>query len=357
MTAIKKACGTKYTRGLPQLLIAVIVISICVAGFAARSQQSSPAGAEVMKLPVQSRDFGAISPNSMNEATFVTSNTFADALVIDRVDHSCGCTSATCNYTKVLPGQKLAINAILRANDFPEGISSVVTLHAHAGGRRIETEYHLHGEVESLIEFSEARDGPLHLGAWSLDQLPSLTAVTVTRGRYPLDFDELRAQCDSSDITANVERLTSDSWRISFRVDSAAQIGVIGFPVTFRFYRHGILLPETATKQASVDILGPDSASPSSLLLMASAGQHIRKEITINRNALKIDGTIPEITSVSSDSKNAAPSWENKTQQCVVTIDYSAPARCGSDRGNIIITVLDQGTTYKIKVSYLALIS
>jgi hypothetical protein len=49
--------------------------------------------------------------------------------------------------------------------------------------------------------------------------------------------------------------------------------------------------------------------------------------------------------------------WKNDPTQTRVIIDYTAPAQLGQERGEIVISVKDQGKIYKVKVSYLALIS
>jgi hypothetical protein len=133
-------------------------------------------------------------------------------------------------------------------------------------------------------------------------------------------------------------------------------IGNNGFPVTFRFIRHGIVLPETVVKQACVEILGPDTASPSSLLLLAAAGEHVRKKIAITSRIHGSNTAPPKVTGVLSGSGNVFATWANDPQQSNVTIDYKTPAKSGIDRGEIIVTVSDHETSYKIKVSYLAII-
>jgi hypothetical protein len=338
------------------LAIAAILI-VGVAGYTARIFRPVASNASVAELPSQLHDFSTIMALSKARATFVSTNPLMDILVIDRIERSCGCTAASCNRTVVLPGQTFNVDTILSARDYPESMSSRVTLHGHAGGRLVEAEYELHGDVENVVEFPEAGGGYLRLGSWPLYELPAQSVITVTRGKYPLNFDELRADCGGSALSASVEPVTSQSWRVHFKVNSSSVLGGSGYPVTFRFVQNGKILPETVVKQAFVELLGPVAVSPSSLLLTVNPGEHIRRTVNILRRLSEEGAEAPEVVSTLPESKNVIASWQNDPRQCVVIIDYTAPAAAGPDRGDIIVSVLDQGKPYKLKLSYLALVS
>ena len=340
------------------VVLAATAISVfCISGYIARSSRPVTSNVPVTKFLSQAHDFASIMPLSKAKATFVSTNCLPDTLVIDRIDRSCGCTSASCNRTVVPPGQTFNLDTVLSAQDYPESMSSRITLYGHAGMRRIEAEYELHGDVENVIDFPESGAGYLRIGSWQLNQLPAQSTVMVTRGKYPLDFDGLQAECDSTALSASVEPLTADSWRIHFNVNSAGILGGSGYPVTFKFARQGKTLPESVVKQAFVELLGPVSASPSSLLLMATHGEHIQRTIIIGRRLSEPLEDAPQIVSAVSKSSDVTATWQNDTRQCLMTIDYKAPTTVGPNRGEIIVSVQDQGQSYKLKLSYLALVS
>ncbi|TNF48135.1 MAG: DUF1573 domain-containing protein [Bacteroidetes bacterium] len=56
-------------------------------------------------------DFGKIKVDTENEATFLVTNTGSNPLIIDRVDVSCGCTTAQKPEKPILPGKsdKIAV--------------------------------------------------------------------------------------------------------------------------------------------------------------------------------------------------------------------------------------------------------
>jgi hypothetical protein len=339
-------------------VLAITAISIIkVAAYATRTFAPAASNAPIALLPRQSHEFSTIMALSRAKATFVSTNPLMDVLVIDRIDRSCGCTSASCNRTVVPPGQTFNVDTILSARDYPESISSRVTLHGHAGGRLVEAEYDLHGNVENVIEFPESGEGYLRLGSWPLYELPATSVIAITRGKYPLNFDELRAECGEPALSASVEAVTSRSWRVHFTVNESSILGGSGYPITFRFVQNGKILPETVVKQAFVELLGPVAASPSSLLFTVTPGEHIRRTVNISRRLSEESADAPEVVSALAESKNVTASWQNDSRQSVVIIDYTAPTVAGSDRGDIVVSVLDQGRPYKLKLSYLALVS
>jgi hypothetical protein len=357
MTTQRIERPTRRKSSRRRLITALMISAICTSGFAARFQQHQASVDQALKLPTQDHDFGIIVSNSKSRTTFVETNRLTEPLIIDRIDRSCGCTTATCSRSTVIPGQTFEINAELSASDYPESMSSVVSVHGHAGTLPVEAEYHLHANVENLIEFPENPGNCIRLGTWPLSQLPADSTIAVTRGRCPLDFDELRAESDPSLLTVSVEPVTNASWRVHFRVKSNELIGTQGITVLFGFMRQGKILPETVVKQAFVELVGPFTASPSSLLLTAQAGKHVYKTITITNTSHEPEPRVPVITAVDSNSKNMTATLRNDPWQSVVSLDYAAPLREGPDKGEIIVSVLSQGKTYRIKVSYLALIS
>jgi hypothetical protein len=343
-------------KSRPQLLVITMVIAVVLAA-TARYLRPAAVDSKVVELPTQFHEFGTMMANSKNRITFLSTNILPETLVIDHIDRSCGCTSAICDRKVVPPGQTFAIDAMLSALDFPQDMSSLVTVRGHAGQRQLVAEYQLHGTAQNIIEFPDAGRGFLNLGAWRLDQLPAETAITVVRGHYPLEFDELRADSDSTGLITSVEPVSGQSWRVHFHMTSDGLLGGYGFPITFSFARHGEILPQTVVKQAFVEVQGPVTASPPSLLLEASAGEHFRRTISIMRRSQDLDAEALSLTAVTTSSTSMVATWQNDPRQNFVTLEYTAPAKDGQDRGEIIISVLDRGQIYKIKVSYMALIS
>jgi hypothetical protein len=197
----------------------------------------------------------------------------------------------------------------------------------------------------------------LRLGTWSLDQLPAEMSFVITRGDYPLEFDEVRVDCASPALTARIEQVTNASWRATLIMKSTGLLGGNGIPITFRFLSHGKILPETVVKEAFMETVGPIAASPSSILLAVSPGEHINKTIAITRRAYGLGESPPIVTSIEHASTHLTPTWRKEANTGNVIMEYTAPLRAGTDRGEIIISVLDQGIIYRIKISYLALIS
>jgi len=337
--------------------VVAILITSCFAGSLVRLLRSPHADIHAVDLPSQIHDFGIMIPGSKNRTTFVATNTMAETLTIDRIDRSCGCTLATSDRDVILPGQSFEISALLSARDYPENMTSLISVHGHAGAVHVDAEYRLRGDVENIIEFPDPGGNDLRLGTFALDELPAQTATNVTRGAYPLDFDELRVDSDSLVVSADAHQVTGRSWRVAFQVNSTRLLGTSGFPVTFRFIRHGVVLPETVVKQVFFEIGGPVVASPSSVLFTAAPGQHLRKTIAISGRQQGLPASGAQIVSVVSSSASLIASCQSNGKQDCVTMDYTAPAQHGSDRGEVIVEVLEQGTVYKLKVSYLALIS
>jgi hypothetical protein len=303
--------------------------------------------APVVTLPSQTHDFRAMLTGSKSTYAFKCRNTLWDILFIDGIGKSCGCTSAIVDRTVVFPGQLFSITATLSAPGYDEDLSSHITLRGHAGRSRVQGQYELLGSINSALDFPDAGGGYLRLGSWPLDQLPAVSTVTVDRGKYPLDFDELRVDCPASNLSPSIYKTSPDRWRVSFEVSPTTVLGSMGYP----------LLPERVDQQAYFNILGPVTASPSSFLLTVSRGQHLQRTIVITQRDRSKGGAAPEIEGVSLSSPNVSASWHNSPQQCTVTLTYAAPTHLGTDSGEIVVGVKVHGTIYRLKVGYLAVIS
>ena len=325
--------------------------------YSARSSNSSVTAPQLLTLPPQAHDFGIVLPLSKSKFTFTATNTFDNPLVIDRIERSCGCTSAECSPSPIPPGKEFKIDAVLSAHDHATAMTSRITVHGHAGNQPVEADYQLFGDAENIIEFPQESESCLQLGSWPADELPARTTINVVHGRYPLNFDELLVECGSSAFAASVNPIARGSWQVSFQLNSAEVLGTSGLPVTFRFARGGKLLPETVVRQAYFELLGPVCASPSTLLLMPSPGEHLCKSITISRRSSNPGEPPLQIQEVSTGCRNMIANWGRSDETGVVTLDYIAPPRPQQDRGEIIISVKDRASTYRIKVTYLAIIS
>jgi hypothetical protein len=330
---------------------------VCLLVHSAHSNISAVIDPQFTELPSQVHDFGIVLPLSKSKFTFVTKNTFSDVLTIDKLDRSCGCTSALCTRSVASPGENVSVNAVLSAHDHAELMSSRITVHGHVGRQAIKIEFQLLANVENIIEFPDNGGSCLSMGSWSADQLPAHTSVQVVRGKYPLTFDQLRVDCDSPALSVTVSPVSDKSWNILFHINSADVMGATGLPVTFRFLSKGRCLPESVTRQAFIEILGPITATPSSLLFTLSPAEHIQKTIEITDRLETPNARPPQIVAISATGKNMLTTWKNDPTQTRVIIDYTAPAQLGQERGEIVISVKDQGKIYKVKVSYLALIS
>jgi hypothetical protein len=354
-TDFRHILGRSIGRTSVLAMVALTLVGLLV--HSARSTVPATIDTQIVQLPSQVHDFGIVMPLSKSKFTFISKNSFPGVLTIDKIDRSCGCTAARCDRSVVPPGQELSVDAILSAHDHLESMSSLITVHGHVGQQAIEVEYQLLANVENIIEFPNNGGSYLSLGSWPVYQLPAVTSLQVVRGKYPLVFDQLRVECDSSALVATVEPVNGASWNVLFRIKSADVLGATGFPVTFRFVRKGQLLPESVTRQAFAEILGPVAATPTSLLFTLAPGEHVEKTIQITHRLNASDSPPPQIVAVDGNSTRAVATSKNDPQQSCVILDYTASKQPGSDRGEIVISVIDQGRPYKIKVSFLALIS
>jgi Protein of unknown function (DUF1573) len=311
----------------------------------------------VVSLPSQAHDFGSLTPLSKSEYTFVGRNDYADVLVIDRIIKSCGCTSARCDQPVVPPGQTFFVKAILTARPVAEDMFSSITIYGHAGQRRVIGEYQLSGVVKDIIEFPGEGGGFLQLGSWSPDRLPAQTSVTVRRGGYPLDFDDLHVACESPILSAQVTKTSHDSWSVRFRINPTDLIGSFGYPATFTFSRQGRFLQQSVPQQSYVEMAGPFVAAPSSLLLTAAPGEHVQESIEIAARNGTSSTSPPNVIRAWSSLKNVKTTSPASACAALVLIDYSAPPRECTDRGEIIVSLFDHGKTYKLRIGLLALVS
>jgi len=349
-----------FHGGIVRQALRVTLLLGAVFGFTVYAAHDVAPGAAVpavINLPSQVHDFGPIMPFSKSETSFSVKNTSSDTLYIDRLIRSCGCTAAETDRSVVPPGQTFLVKAILSTRADVLGVSSHITLYGHCGNKQVTGDYQLLGNVQNVIEFLDEGGGSLRLGSWTTDQLPRQVTVTVKRASYPLKFDGLRISCDSPILSATVSPLTGDTWQVVFRLNSNNQIGTFGYPVTFGFTEQGKVLPQTVPQQAYVEMIGPFTASPCSLLINPSPGDRVHQVIAIAPRSQNADTDFPRIISVSSSSSCMKATASGDPDHPAISLDYSAPMAVGNDSGQIIVILSDHGKRYTLRVGFLAMIS
>ena len=75
-------------------------------------QKAEEASKTSMSFDKMKIDFGKIKEDSENEATFIVTNTGKNPLIIQRVDASCGCTTAKKPEKPILPGKSDKIEVV-----------------------------------------------------------------------------------------------------------------------------------------------------------------------------------------------------------------------------------------------------
>jgi uncharacterized protein DUF1573 len=341
-----------------QRLISTCSIALCCSLILLAISRHKPAGVDrtLIGLTPQFHDFSAIPAGTKAEYTFVGRNDLSSAINVDRLDRSCGCTSATLDRSVIGPGESFSIKAILSAPDFPQAKSSRIILRGHAGKQSVLGNYSLHAIIENVLEFPDSGGGSLQLGSKPLAQLPATFSVKVNRGKFPLQFDELRAEPSAPGVSARVMRDSDSAWCVLVSVPKADTLGTLGFPIEFRFARQGRELPERVIKQAYMEFAGPVAASPPSLLFTVARGKHSQQQITISSADSSMDDG-KQVTSVQLPPSNWTTNWQGTESGSTVSFDYAAPDHMGPDRGAIVIEVKDHGQIYKVKVGYVAMVS
>ncbi len=234
----------KISFYLPWLVGGALVLSL-IAYIICQSVLHASATDAVSNTPsfeMQTHDFGTVLANSKNDFGFITVNSLPESFTIDRIEKSCGCTSVIARPMVVLPGQVLKVRTTLAAAGDVEGMSSLVSILAHSDAQQFELKYRLVAQVQKVLNFPED-DGCISLGSWSVDQLPATATLNVSRGGFPLQFDEIRASCSSPSLSPSVRSLDANSWQISCLVKGMDVFGNIGMPIRFDLFSHGKRLP------------------------------------------------------------------------------------------------------------------
>jgi archaellum component FlaG (FlaF/FlaG flagellin family) len=79
---------------------------------AQKEEEESIASSTSMSFDKMLHDFGKIKVDTDNKATFVVTNTGKNPLIIDKVDVSCGCTTAEKPEKPILPGKSDKISVV-----------------------------------------------------------------------------------------------------------------------------------------------------------------------------------------------------------------------------------------------------
>jgi hypothetical protein len=310
----------------------------------------------LVKLASDTHDFGVILPSTAVNHVFTSKNPLPQTIFIDALHKSCGCTLAKIDKTTIDPGGSFTVACILTGRSYEEAIGSTVQAVGHTQTQRVAFEYQLRATTLRTIKPANTASEDIDLGSWTTADLPAHAQVTMVRGKYPLAFDSIQFECDSSALTGEVKALTPDTWLVSFVINPEKRLGPVGIPVKFQLLSNGKLLAESDSEQVYFEIRGPILASPPSLYLGLSPGEKAERKIEIKSRDNISGGLPPRLIAVSTTSKNAAVRGESNEDGSFILLDYTAPA-AGMDRGQIIATVGHAGATYDIAISYLAAVA
>jgi hypothetical protein len=245
---------------------------------------------------------------------------------------------------------------VLSVSNDEEGRTTHVFVSGHTARNRVEIEYTLQARAYDIIDFAD-NDATIRLGRFELATLPATQVLQIRRGKYPLDFTDLSADCESPEISATAERLDKDSWGLAIVVKTTAALGTISAPLHITFTKGGRRLPASVDKQVYAEIAGPFVASPSSLLINAPAGARVHRVIKILRRSQA--GTPPvefSITGASTISRNPAATAAISEGQNEIAFDYTVPSGPKAENsGAIVADIVTPARAYKLRIGFLAL--
>lgn len=141
--------------------LSLILLLVCITGFvyAQTDTKPTPPAGEIIKLNAESHDFGKIVQGKPVTFDFIITNTGKEALTLNDVHASCGCTTPVWSKEPVAPGATTKINVGFNAMSFGP-FEKTITIAYNNGQSKVVT---IKGEVRKTADVSVPANAVIEL--------------------------------------------------------------------------------------------------------------------------------------------------------------------------------------------------
>jgi len=302
-------------------------------------------------------DFGTVHVNQMLECELDIVNPSKEVLEITDVNHTCGCIESELGTSTIPAHGSTTLKMVIKAGRKPGRSVMRTVVSAQTKGTRKEYRYFflISALPKRVIQIADKGYKAIMLGHFQLQNLPVRKVLSITRGDYPMEWDELQCRSSNDNIDTKLERVGLESWNLKLELRNTGAIGDVRSHLIFSFLNKGKLQPYHLVRPVQAYIVGPIFTSPKSLLLgTIRPGEKVKGRVSLHARE-HADHQI-EILSVDTAYPNRLqPNVSTEKSGEEVSLVFSAPYKKGIYEGRVIITAkLDE--VYQVYVSYLGYI-
>ena len=190
-----------HGRIYPWLIVCVLgAIGLAWALWTTRGpSESLTAERQGRSLPVQDQgldlDLGMVLCGSRLQRAVSIENDGDSTFVVERAVSSCGCVSVQREAVEIPAHGRIDLETYITVPDAPGSFTRDLTLIGRRDGSAIHRPIRFTGTAALLFRVGDGRPN-LRLGVVERKNLPVEVRIAVTRGTYPLAWDELRVSYD-----------------------------------------------------------------------------------------------------------------------------------------------------------------
>ena len=168
------------------------------------------------------------------------------------------------------------------------------------GGRPISYGFTLRAEGANVIDM-DGDSIPIRFPTTAMEELPREMVVSIQRGQYPLDWDDLECESSSPVLGVSLKPTSKDKWDLHLTVSQSGVLGSCRVYARFSFLKSGNRVDYHYERPVDVSIDGPVMATPASVVLgVLKKGETVTKTVEVSLRSESQVNTSFAIRSVSS---------------------------------------------------------
>lgn len=297
------------------------------------------------KLASLSISMGRVRRGFVLRHNFEISNTTGDNWNITKIEPDCSCTLGQLSQSHLNPGEKTNLDVSITTGAEPGPHSRLISVFVENGSRGFALEYRVDYVECSLLNWESSIE-IINLGEIPINQLPIERNITIHRGDFPLEFDNLAIRTETHDaITAAIAPEGPDTWTLRINL-GISQGGPVRGKFEFVPLRNGVPVGVPDERNVLATIVGAIQIAPKFLLIgVAHPGQHFERIIKVKG----IDATLLtlsriETTKPSDQNLQAPPIVQvsivpvDPTKSTEIKLDIGAPMEEGQIKCDLVFS-------------------
>lgn len=303
-------------------------------------------------------DFGIVHPGESRAKQFVITNRWHEAISIDTITSTCGCTKTSLEKNTLAPGDSTTIDVHVRTKPYAEDRRVQVRVHGIMGKNENTVIFNFNLVIKSreVIKIL-TRSKNIKFGSYSSKEFPQTIRVRLQRGGYPIDWDTITCESKDPKLDTKLINIDTNNWDLQLTLKPIKTYGSVKKYIDFHFWKQGKKLSYRLRKPVHVSITGPIDVSSRSLLFGSVAKGEIATKLVRIISHLPRKQYPVSIRSISGSGLDNIDTRIKKTDNdTVIEVSFLAKGKEGCYEGDIIVSIQAGEEIYKVRIEYLAYI-